>query len=89
MIAGYSISVHADDLGVSPGINKTIKEGIDRGIIQEVSLIMNGLALEEGVSIVKTSKIKGVLHLNFSEGKPLCSPREVPLLIPESVQKKA
>ncbi|MBF9017768.1 MULTISPECIES: carbohydrate deacetylase [unclassified Oceanispirochaeta] len=82
------ICIHADDLGASENINRTIKEGIDQGIINKVSLMMNGSALEEAVSIVKESSINSALHLNFSEGRPLSSPQDVPLLINSEGQFK-
>lgn len=55
--------VNADDLGYSKGINRGIIESHEKGIVTSTSLMVNGLAAEEGVRLVKRYPNLGVgLH---------------------------
>lgn len=74
--------LHADDIGLSCGITKSILRSIDDGYVRSVSLICNGAAFEEAVrAIAERRHIRVSLHLNLLEGRPLCDPREIPLLV--------
>lgn len=66
---------HADDLGLSPHITKTIADCFD--VINSVSVIVNGTDVDGAVQAVKTYNkahthpLRVVLHLNFMEGNAL------------------
>jgi predicted glycoside hydrolase/deacetylase ChbG (UPF0249 family) len=67
--------VNADDLGADEARNAGIFEAIREGSVTSVSLFPNGPALEDALhrirSLGRTSVSFGV-HLNLSEGKPVC-----------------
>lgn len=74
--------MHADDIGLSPGITRSILGSIDEGHVRSVSLIVNGWGLDEAVEGLKAGpNVRISLHLNLLEGVPLCGADCVPLLI--------
>lgn len=73
---------HADDLGISPGVTERIFAACDAGAIDSVSLVPNGLAFDSAVrGLLARPGIIVSLHLNLVEGRPVCSPGEVPALV--------
>lgn len=67
--------INADDLGADPGRNKGIFEGIRAGVITSVSVLPNGPASQEAMEWLQKEGRDLVsigLHLNLSEGRPLC-----------------
>lgn len=71
---------HADDLGLTKGINQGILECYDRGALQAASIIANGYAVDEALGAYQDRKdLLLSVHLNFMEGKALC-PDAVPFL---------
>lgn len=74
--------LHADDIGLSPGITASIVRSIDEGSIRSVSLICNGVAVEEAVAaLMARPAVRVSLHLNLLEGWPLSNPQDIPLLV--------
>lgn len=74
--------LHADDIGLSRGITKSILHSVDDGFVRSVSLICNGTAFDQTVrALAERPGVRVSLHLNLLEGQPLCDPREIPLLV--------
>jgi len=79
-VTGFTL--HADDMGLSAGINAGIVEAIDRGFVRSVSLISNGWAVEAAVrALHDRPHVRVSLHLNLLEGEPAASMSEVPDLV--------
>lgn len=72
---------HADDFGLSSGINRGILECYDQGVLQATSIIPNGYAVDEALEAYHQRKdLLLSVHLNFIEGKAFC-PEAVPFLV--------
>jgi len=66
------IIINADDLGLSPTVNKKIEDCIKRGVITSSTLIANAPAFDDGVRIAKQYPYVSVgAHLNLIEFAPL------------------
>ena len=64
-----NIVFHADDLGMTLGCNRAIKEAYDYGLLKSTSIMTNGLAFQDAIkSVVKECPdLKVGLHINISE----------------------
>ena len=68
--------VNADDLGADEGRNAGIREAVQAEAVKSVSLLVNGPATGRALKDIRQGKYEGVsigIHLNLSEGRPLCS----------------
>jgi len=66
--------LHADDLGLTSGINQSILETYDRGLLNSASIIPNGYAVDEAMDEYRRREnLLLSVHLNFVEGRPLVS----------------
>ncbi len=64
--------MHADDMGVSPGVTRGIVRCIDEGPIRSVSVVANGAAFDAAMEALRSRPHVAVsVHLNLMEGKPL------------------
>jgi len=64
--------VNADDLGMTPGTNRAIFEGNDRGAITHTSVMANGDYFDEAMDGMASRESLGLgIHLNLSYGKAL------------------
>lgn len=76
------VTVHADDLGACPAVNDRIFRCHREGMLDSASLMVNMPGAEDALSRLQDHPALQVsLHLNLLEGRPLSSPREVPLLV--------
>jgi chitin disaccharide deacetylase len=67
--------VNADDLGADEARNTGIFEAIDADVVTSVSILANGPALQhalEKIPALDSRKVSFGVHLNISEGLPLC-----------------
>ncbi len=77
--------VNADDLGWTVGVNRGIAEAHRNGIVTSTSLLANGPAFEDGVSVARALPALGVgVHLNLSDGPPLTEAKAAPTLVDEN-----
>ncbi len=64
--------VNADDLGMTPGTNRAIFEGYDRGAITHTSVMANGDYFDEAIDGMASREGLGLgVHLNLTYGKVL------------------
>jgi len=71
----------ADDWGMSPGINEGILELCEAGVVRGVSLFGNLEHLDHGLErLLRAGGLSFSVHLNFTYGRPLSRPGEVPSL---------
>ncbi len=74
--------VTADDFGLTAKINQGIIEAHRHGIITSTSLLANGVAFDDAVTLLRETPSLGVgVHLNLTEGSPLLPVTEVPSLV--------
>jgi predicted glycoside hydrolase/deacetylase ChbG (UPF0249 family) len=67
--------INADDLGAEEGRNSGIFEAVRAGAVKSVSLLANAPATDEALKAIRDGKFGEVsigVHLNLSEGRPLC-----------------
>jgi chitin disaccharide deacetylase len=77
--------VNADDFGLSININRGIIETIEKGVVNSVSLVANGNAIEEAAAYLSGSpQVNAGIHLTLIEEKPVCDPRSVRSLTDEN-----
>jgi predicted glycoside hydrolase/deacetylase ChbG (UPF0249 family) len=73
-----NLIVNADDLGWTTGVNRGIVEAHRRGLVTSTSLLANGPAFSDGVSMAKSNPDLGVgVHLNLSDGPPTAAQSKV------------
>lgn len=65
------IYIHADDFGLTPGINANIFKAWKEGVLHSVSIIPNGYAFDEAVKLYHQASFELQVHLNFIEGQAL------------------
>ncbi|ADL07122.1 chitin disaccharide deacetylase [Thermosediminibacter oceani] len=77
--------VNADDFGLTPGINRAVKQGVIEGIITDTTLMVNMPAAREAMDIAMECFPDRVgIHLNLTCGRPVLDPAEVPSLVDKS-----
>lgn len=76
------IWIRADDFGMTRESCQRIVQCIEKGPVNGVSILANG-CLSYGAELLKGRNVKLSVHLNFVEGKGLCRPDEIPLLLGE------
>lgn len=68
-------------------MNRGIAEAHRSGIVTSASLLANGEAFEDGVNVSRALPALGVgVHLNLSDGAPVCGATAVPSLVDETGQ---
>src|SRR5262245_65607776 len=73
--------VSADDFGLTEKVNEGIAAAHRGGIITSVSLLANCRAFESAIEILRNNpNLDPGLHLNLTEGHPVCDPAAVPSL---------
>jgi len=77
------IILTADDFGASEFINKGVFQGIDKGLINSVSAMVNFPESEEALKelAAKHPEVSIGLHVTITAGNPLSPPEEIPSLV--------
>ena len=76
------VIVHADDFGLTEKINEGIRLAHINGILTSTSIMANGRAFEEAVSIARSTPTLDVgIHLTLIEEKSLLEFKEIPTLL--------
>lgn len=73
----------SDDYGISKEYNRCIEECLQKGILNKVSVLPNGI-IDDFVQKLSGKDVLLTLHLNLVEGHPLSSREDVSLLIDEN-----
>ena len=74
--------LHADDFGLTPGINRAIIELYQAGVLTSASLMATGPAFDDAVGLALANPGLGVgCHLVFVDGIPLSHPWDIPTLL--------
>jgi hopanoid biosynthesis associated protein HpnK len=71
--------VNADDFGFTAGINRAIVEAHTRGIVTSSTLMANGRAFADAVSLSKTvPRLSVGCHIVLIDGEPVLDPKLLP-----------
>src|ERR1700704_4427871 len=77
-----SLIVNADDFGFTRGVNAGIIRAFKSGIVTSTTIMANGGAFEDAVSLALANPELGVgCHLAIVGGRPVASPSKIPSLI--------
>jgi hopanoid biosynthesis associated protein HpnK len=77
-----NLIVNADDLGWTAGVNRGIAQAHRNGIVTSSSLLANGAAFDDAMSVARSLPAIGVgVHLNLSDGAPVAGSKAVPSLV--------
>jgi chitin disaccharide deacetylase len=67
-----ALVINADDLGMTPGINRAIIEAHRAGMVTSTSLLVNGAAFADAVAALRQCpRLSAGLHVNLTEGRPV------------------
>lgn len=75
--------VNADDLGLSPGVNRGIVEAHRKGIVTSTTAMVNQPDIEHGIRLVKAhAPTLGLgLHITLTSGQSITPPADIPSLV--------
>jgi chitin disaccharide deacetylase len=74
--------VNADDLGLTPGVNRGILRAFQNGIVTSASLLVTGSAFEEAVALARQNPELDIgLHLTLVEERAALPPEALPTLV--------
>ncbi|WP_260705586.1 ChbG/HpnK family deacetylase [Edaphobacter flagellatus] len=74
--------INADDFGLTPGINRSIIELHQAGVLTSATLMATGAAFDDAVVLARANPSLGVgCHLVFTDGAPASPPEHIPSLI--------
>jgi hopanoid biosynthesis associated protein HpnK len=75
--------VNADDLGLTPGINRGVEKAFREGIVGSTSLLVNAPGFNDALSVIKDNPSLPVgIHLTLVGGDgPVTAPSRIPTLI--------
>ena len=74
--------VNADDLGLTPGVNRAIQEAHERGIVTSATLMANGPAFEDAVATSrKTPRLAVGCHVDLIQLAPVLGVEKVGSLV--------
>src|SRR5262249_18268426 len=76
--------VNADDLGLTPGVNRGILRAFQDGIVTSASLLVTGSAFEDAVALAQQNpKLDVGLHLALVEERAALGHEVLPTLVDE------
>ena len=75
---------HADDFGLSPGVNRAIIRAYHAGLLTSASLLAGGEAAAEAIGLaVDNPGLDMGIHLTLCDERAVLSPRELRSLVPK------
>jgi hopanoid biosynthesis associated protein HpnK len=77
--------VNADDLGLTPAVNRGVVRAFQDGIVTSASLLVTGSAFEDAVALAQQNpKLDVGLHLALVEERAVLGPDVLPTLVDET-----
>jgi hopanoid biosynthesis associated protein HpnK len=77
--------VNADDLGLTPAVNRGVVQAFQDGIVTSASLLVTGSAFEDAVALARQNPELDVgLHLALVEERAVLGPDVLPTLVDET-----
>ena len=82
-MAPSSVTINADDFGISPGVNRAIIECYTRGNLNTTSILANGRFFDEAIQLrmAHCPELPVGMHINLCYGQSVLSAMEIPLLV--------
>jgi predicted glycoside hydrolase/deacetylase ChbG (UPF0249 family) len=81
--------INADDLGLTPGINRAILESSQRGVVTSATLMANSAAFTDAVACIRSlpdNELGVGCHLVLVDGEPITPSDKVPSLTNRSTE---
>ena len=73
--------INADDFAFTSGVNRAIIEAHTRGVVTSSTLMANGAAFDEAVSLAKSTPTLSIgCHVVLIDGEPVLEPAKIPSL---------
>jgi hopanoid biosynthesis associated protein HpnK len=77
--------VNADDLGLTPAVNRGVVRAFQDGIVTSASLLVNGIAFDDAVALARQNPELDVgLHLTLVEERAVLGRDVIPTLVDET-----
>ena len=77
--------INADDFGLTAGVNRAIVEAHENGVVSSATLMANGRAFAQAVSLAQSTPRLGVgCHVVLVDGAPLLPQTQVHTLLDRS-----
>ncbi len=74
--------INADDFGLTRGVNRAIAELYDAGAVTSATLMANGAAFDDAVSLALARPSLGIgCHIVLVDGTPVSDPASIPTLL--------
>ena len=74
--------INADDFGLTSGVNRSIAELHQAGVLTSATLMATGSAFDDAIAIARSTPTLGVgCHVVLTDGVPACSPEKIPSLL--------
>lgn len=74
--------INADDFGLTRGVNRSIVELHQAGVLTSATLMATGTAFEDAVALAHANPTLGVgCHIVLTDGTPASPPEEIPTLL--------
>lgn len=74
--------INADDFGITRGVNRSIIELHQAGVLTSATLMATGSAFEDAVGLAHANPTLGVgCHIVLTDGEPASKPEEIPSLL--------
>ena len=74
--------INADDFGLTHGVNRSIIELHQAGVLTSATLMATGAAFDDAVALAHANPTLGVgCHIVLTDGMPVSDPRDIPTLI--------
>jgi predicted glycoside hydrolase/deacetylase ChbG (UPF0249 family) len=84
-LKGPALIIHADDLGISAGVNRAIFDAHVNGVVTSASLLMGGEQIEAALRELKAHPLLDTgVHLCLHDERPVATPASIPSLLGES-----
>ncbi len=81
-MTGAAVIINADDLGLTPGVNRGILHGFRAGVLTSTTMLVNLRFFDDAVSLARDNRDLPVgVHLSLLWGRPVCEPAAVPTLV--------
>jgi len=78
----HRLVINADDLGLTPGVNRGIAEAHERGVVTSSTLMANGAAFSNAVETARShSRLSVGCHVVLIDGSPLLPAERVTTLL--------
>ena len=76
------VIINGDDFGMSPGINKAVRQLYQKGRLTSVSILTNMPWSKEALDYTRSADdLHSGVHLNLTTGRPILPAEKVPALV--------